>query len=196
MWNASLTVHLGDASLIETYLIDMWKMPHSHVLHAPLAYWDAWLICITSLNYVWQELQSYVWHDSLTCEMSHWHLHDDVSLIETYLIHMWGMPRWCVWHASLMCERYFTHMYDMSHWHVRDVSMTVEWWLTHKDIPLSYVRDTSLMCMICLPHMWDASLTFEWCLTHRDIPYLRVRDSPLMCIICPTHMWKIIHSWV
>ena len=159
----------------------MYYMPHSHI-------WDAWLTCITCLTDVWQEPQSYVWHDSLTCEMSHWHLHDDVSLIETYRIHMWEMPHWYIWHASLMCERCFTHMYDMPHSHVRDVSLTFEWCLTHRDIPHSYVRDTSLVCMICLPHMWDASLTFEWCLTHRDIPHSRVRDAALMYDMSHSHV--------
>jgi len=145
-------------------------LPHSHV---------TWLI------HMWDMTHSYVWHDTVICDMT-------PEYVTHCLIHMWHDSFICVTQRIHMCDtthsylaslrRHITYKCVVSHIWMSHV--TCEWskraWVCHA-LPHSYVTR--------LIHLCDTTHSYEiWRLIHMWHDALFIRDASFVCDMTHSYM--------
>ena len=179
--HTSHTTHVAFTCAV--WLIRMWDMKDSHVLHTCVSESFPCAQCVDLTH-------SYVRHDSsiprkdgphesyalFTRVM--WLIHTwNVSFIcVTWLIHMGNIGHRYVWHDALICVTWLMLMCDMTHSYLPRMAPI-------SCMRLSYVWCDSFICVTWLIHMSDMGQPFVW------------HDS-FTCVTWLMHTCDMTHSYV
>jgi len=200
--------------LTEICHIGVWVMSHrctvqfgAPVWHDSLLFiWHMWhdsYTCVTWLNHICDMARSYVWHDSLICdlrEIRHIGMcnmsHGCTVQLGTPAWHDSLLFTWPMWHDSYTCVTWLIHIRDIAHSHIWHDSSTYVTWLIHVCLGKKCITQAYASChtgaQSCVRHVtqvYSPCHTCGWVMSHMWMSRVAyVNES------CHTGVWVMSHG--